>query len=442
MPDLQRVPALPLGGGDAVSGLLGSGTYGLPDGLLSGPAAGGSWSDARTLWRGGDSGASIEAMAGAMQVGELRRLNGPVAFNAELPAGGSYVGYVDRMGQRFFDVNDPAQGVVRVSEPTGAANQSLPPVLVTGKRDMELARFEAMKDAVRQGDRSVNTGELVDLARRYDPTNYFASHHTPGEKLAQFGLTSAIGTGSFFTGGAAYIGLMRLGLGARSSMVLSSMAGDAVFQGLDIGTNRLSGGVYGSSEFSFKQMAVAGVLPVAFGGRMAVRELAGELRGMGMPDWNIREAPLQFGTVSGNPKLFELERVGVAGADAPVAVSKGGGVYIPSGPDGVPIPLQQRQVSGVGDVPLPLREAEGLPHTVLGGKLARDGETVYRQTATFPGGTWPPLDGQDVPWGRVDWTGHEYLPGPPHPSPHIHEFYYDPVNKHWKSTSAKPFWRH
>lgn len=132
-----------------------------------------------------------------------------------------------------------------------------------------------------------------------------------------------------------------------------------------------------------------------------------------------------------------IGNVGVAGE-----TSAAGGAYIPRGPDGAPIPLPQRAVPGVGDVPLPLPEAEGAPHTVLGGKLASDGETVYRQSATFPGGTWPPLDGTDVPWGRVDWSDHGYLPGPPHPDPHIHEFSYDPVQKQWQIGPAKSFWEH
>ncbi|WP_232441130.1 filamentous hemagglutinin N-terminal domain-containing protein [Burkholderia ubonensis] len=116
--------------------------------------------------------------------------------------------------------------------------------------------------------------------------------------------------------------------------------------------------------------------------------------------------------------------------------------YIPQAIDGTPIALPQGMVPGVGDVPTPLPEANGAPHTVLGGKVASDGVTVYRQTATFPGGTWPLLDGMEVPWGRVDWTGHEYLPGPPHPDPHIHEFRYDPVQKQWQIGPATPFYGH
>ncbi|WP_232463580.1 beta strand repeat-containing protein [Burkholderia ubonensis] len=116
--------------------------------------------------------------------------------------------------------------------------------------------------------------------------------------------------------------------------------------------------------------------------------------------------------------------------------------YIPQAIDGTPIALPQGMVPGVGDVPTPLPEANGAPHTVLGGKVASDGVTVYRQTATFPGGTWPLLDGMEVPWGRVDWTGHEYLPGPLHPDPHIHEFRYDPVQKQWQIGPATPFYGH
>ena len=48
----------------------------------------------------------------------------------------------------------------------------------------------------------------------------------------------------------------------------------------------------------------------------------------------------------------------------------------------------------------------------------------YRHSATFPENTWPQANGEDVPWGRVDWTDH----GRPfdHPNPYIHEFRYNP----------------
>lgn len=95
---------------------------------------------------------------------------------------------------------------------------------------------------------------------------------------------------------------------------------------------------------------------------------------------------------------------------------------------GNPVPLAEQVTRSGQRIPLPDPAAHG-PHTVIGSRLASDGETIYRQTATFGGESWPKLDGQDVPWGRVDWTAHEYLPGPPHPVPHIHEFHYDFVQK-------------
>jgi hypothetical protein len=117
-----------------------------------------------------------------------------------------------------------------------------------------------------------------------------------------------------------------------------------------------------------------------------------------------------------------------------IKVGEGSKVYIPA------TPLPMKTVPGVGDVPLPLTEANGLPHSVLGGKVASDGVTVYRQSATFEVGTWPKPNGLDIPWGRVDWTDHPYLPGPAHPNPHIHEFYYDFKQGQWRTTAAKPYY--
>jgi len=117
------------------------------------------------------------------------------------------------------------------------------------------------------------------------------------------------------------------------------------------------------------------------------------------------------------------------------------GHYIPLDAAGKPMPLAERITSSGQRIPLPDPMAQG-PHSVIGSRLASDGETIYRQTATFPGATWPKLDGQDVPWGRVDWTGHNYLPGPPHPVPHIHEYHFDPLQKAWFESSAKPFFSH
>jgi len=84
-------------------------------------------------------------------------------------------------------------------------------------------------------------------------------------------------------------------------------------------------------------------------------------------------------------------------------------VYIPRDADGNPISLRKQTINGQ-DIPLPDPAAEGRPHTVLGGKISSETGEVYRQSATFPDGTWPTANGHDVPWSEVHWTDH----GTPH----------------------------
>jgi hypothetical protein len=125
-------------------------------------------------------------------------------------------------------------------------------------------------------------------------------------------------------------------------------------------------------------------------------------------------------------------------------------VYIPmqQSPDGTqaPVRLPQQRINGE-DIPTPDPAANGAPHTTLGGRVGSDGRT-YRQSATFPGGSWPSADGKDVPWGRVDWTDH----GRPqdHPDPHMHEFNWQqdpnqrkddpaPPRGDWRSGPQRPF---
>ena len=54
--------------------------------------------------------------------------------------------------------------------------------------------------------------------------------------------------------------------------------------------------------------------------------------------------------------------------------------------DGNPIPLNKQRINGQ-DIPLPNPEAQGRPHTVLGGKVSSETGEVYRQSATFSGGS-------------------------------------------------------
>lgn len=103
-------------------------------------------------------------------------------------------------------------------------------------------------------------------------------------------------------------------------------------------------------------------------------------------------------------------------------------VYIPKDANGNPIPLAKQRVNGQ-DIPLPDPNAQG-PHTVLGGKVSSETGLPYRQSATFPSGTWPTANGYNVPWSEVHWGNH----GDPlhHTNPHQHIFKYDFEQKFWE----------
>lgn len=104
--------------------------------------------------------------------------------------------------------------------------------------------------------------------------------------------------------------------------------------------------------------------------------------------------------------------------------------------NGNPIPLDKQTVNGQ-DIPLPDPTAEGRPHTVLGGKVSSKTGEVYRQSATFRGGTWPTVNGHDVPWSEVHWTDH----GTPHhhKNPHQHIFEYNRDKGGWIRTGPTIF---
>ena len=120
-----------------------------------------------------------------------------------------------------------------------------------------------------------------------------------------------------------------------------------------------------------------------------------------------------------------------------VESGKTSGIYIPMDADGNPIPLKKQRVNGQ-DIPLPAPAAEGSPHTVLGGKVSSETGEVYLQSATFPGGTWPPANGHDVPLSEVHWTDH----GTPHhhTNPHQHVFEYNPDKGGWIRKGPTPYY--
>lgn len=105
--------------------------------------------------------------------------------------------------------------------------------------------------------------------------------------------------------------------------------------------------------------------------------------------------------------------------------------------DGNPIPLRKQKVNGQ-DIPLPDPMAQGRPHTVIGSQISSKTGEIYTQTATFPGGTWPTVNGKDVPWSEVHWTDH----GTPHhhTNPHQHIFQYNPDKGGWVRGEPTPYY--
>ena len=101
--------------------------------------------------------------------------------------------------------------------------------------------------------------------------------------------------------------------------------------------------------------------------------------------------------------------------------------YLPMDANGNPIPLRKQRVNGQ-DIPLPDPSAQGRAHTVIGSKISSKTGEIYKQTATFPEGTWPTANGQDVPWSEVHWTNHGRSD---HPNPHQHIFEYNPDKGGW-----------
>lgn len=100
---------------------------------------------------------------------------------------------------------------------------------------------------------------------------------------------------------------------------------------------------------------------------------------------------------------------------------------MPKDASGNPISLQKQRVNGQ-DIPLPDPAAQGRPHTVLGEITSSKTGEVYRQSATFPEGTWPKANGQDVPLSEVHWTNHGRGD---HLNPHQHIFEYNPDKGGW-----------
>jgi len=171
-------------------------------------------------------------------------------------------GYVDEAGQRYADVTDPFRGTtqrITVANVRAAGVAQLETVTVTGKRDMELARYEAMKDAVNRGER-VDVDDMVQLGRRYDPTNPWVRNPTGREAMTGFVTTVATGTAGLLIRGWAFGAMRTAGYGLTASGFTAGVVGDLTTQTLDNGVYFASSGGYGRRGINATELALSGGL--------------------------------------------------------------------------------------------------------------------------------------------------------------------------------------
>jgi RsiW-degrading membrane proteinase PrsW (M82 family) len=172
------------------------------------------------------------------------------------------------------------------------------------------------------------------------------------------------------------------------------------------------------------QIAVAEIVPRAVGAVLGATE---------------RAALGDVGRVAGGAEVDVESVAGKAGGGGGSAPARKQ-VYIPYDESGKPIPLERWPRGGKqgADMPKPLKDAIG-PHTVIGGKISGKTGEAYRQTAEFPGPSWPKVDGVDAPTHSTDWSDH----GTPqhHADPHVHGYYFDRDQRKWfKGPPQGTFW--
>jgi YD repeat-containing protein len=149
---------------------------------------------------------------------------------------------------------------------------------------------------------------IVDTARRYD-IRYENTASIENDRVAiNFGL-AMIGGGAAGAFGAALFPTFLASTGSvLQAGVASGVISDVAFQGYQNGLFAGSGGDYGRSGIDGTELALSAGLGALPGLPMAVRGWADDLRGLGVPDWNIRLS--RPGTLYSNGIGLELERIG------------------------------------------------------------------------------------------------------------------------------------
>jgi hypothetical protein len=162
-----------------------------------------------------------------------------------------------------------------------------------------------------------NTVHAIPLAYRRptwdqalnDPSNPWTQGPRMGNVLADSVLFTAGGVAGMFTGGWAFAAMRGAGYSLLSAGATAGVVGDLTVQAGDNAAWLASDGQLGRSGISGTELAISAGLGALPGLPGAVRGWADDLRGLGVPDWNIRLAsPYQLNSIG--PGLFELERIG------------------------------------------------------------------------------------------------------------------------------------
>ena len=139
-----------------------------------------------------------------------------------------------------------------------------------------------------------------------DPSNPWTQGPRMGNVLADAALFTAGGVAGMLTGGWAFAAMRGAGYGLLGSGATAGVVGDLTAQAGDNLASLASDGQLGRSGINGTELAVSAGLGALPGLPVAVRGWADDLRGLGVPDRNIRFASRQPGVLYSNPWPFEL----------------------------------------------------------------------------------------------------------------------------------------
>jgi hypothetical protein len=149
---------------------------------------------------------------------------------------------------------------------------------------------------------------IVDTARRYDIRYETSASIENDRALINMGLMTIGGAAAGVFGTALYPTILAYSSSPLLAGAASGVAGDVAFQGYQNALFEGTDGSYGRSGIDGTELALSagfGALPLL---PAAIRGWADDLRGLGVPDWNIRlSSP---GTLYSNGIGLQLERIG------------------------------------------------------------------------------------------------------------------------------------